>query len=101
MVPAVKFPDASRATIAEAVFALVAVVALFGIDVSDAPEPENVVAVTVPVTLNAVSPVKDVTAAPRATAVEPMVTDELVSPTVIEPAPFVIVMPVPCVRVPA
>ena len=30
IVPALKFPDASRATIADAVFAFVAVVALFG-----------------------------------------------------------------------
>jgi len=33
IVPALKLPDASRATIAEAVFALVAVVAAFGIEV--------------------------------------------------------------------
>lgn len=52
IVPAVKLPDASRATIALAVFALVAVVAEFGIFVSEAPDPEcapeNVVAVIVP-----------------------------------------------------
>ena len=41
MVPALKLPDASRATIAEAVFALVAVVAELGMEVDavNAPVP--------------------------------------------------------------
>jgi len=49
MVPALKFPDASRATIAEAVLTEVDVVAELGILVSEAPEPLNIVDDNVPV----------------------------------------------------
>ena len=41
IVPAEKLPEASLATIAEAVFALVAVVAALGMLVRPAPEPVN------------------------------------------------------------
>jgi len=51
IVVAVKLPLESRATIVEIVLAEVAVVAELGIDVSDAPEPLNVPAVAVPVTV--------------------------------------------------
>ena len=56
IVPALKLPEASRATIALAVFALVAVVAEFGMLVNPAPDPVNcVVAVmVVPRTVEAV-----------------------------------------------
>ena len=49
MLLAVKFPLASRATMALAVLALVAVVALFGMLVSEAPLPLNTVEDKVPV----------------------------------------------------
>jgi hypothetical protein len=49
IVPAEKFPEPSLATIADTVFADVAVVAEFGILVSEAPEPLNTVAARVPV----------------------------------------------------
>jgi len=56
IVPAVKFPEALRATIVEAVFAEVAVVAELGIDVRLAPDPSNDVATTDPVTVIPVVP---------------------------------------------
>ena len=49
IVPAEKLPDASLATIVLAVLAFVAVVALFGMLVREAPEPLNVVDAKTPV----------------------------------------------------
>ena len=56
IVPALKLPEASRATMAEAVFALVAVVAEFGMLVRPAPDPVNwvVAVIVVPRTVAAV-----------------------------------------------
>jgi len=49
IVPAEQLPESSPANIVEALFAEVAVVAEFGIFVSDAPEPLNKVEVRLPV----------------------------------------------------
>ena len=56
IVPAVKLPEASRATMALAVFASVAVVAEFGMLVRPAPDPVNwvVAVIVVPRTVDAV-----------------------------------------------
>ena len=89
IVPAVKLPEASRATIVEAVFALVAVVAEFGMLVRPAPEPVNCV-VAVMVVPRTVAAVVAPTVAPL--MVPPVIATALAACVDIVPRPVMSVL---------
>ena len=89
IVPAVKFPEASLATMALAVFALVAVVAEFGMLVKPAPDPVNCV-VAVMVVPRTVEAVVAPTEAPS--IVPPVIATELAFCVDIVPRPVMAVL---------